>query len=61
MVLGVGLRFAVSTQLEVHATCRYSDYESQCFLGRLSDGTVREIFTSDPTLQEVGIGMRWSW
>ncbi|HSO81922.1 hypothetical protein [Thiocapsa sp.] len=55
------MRFAVSTQLEVHATCRYSDYESQCFLGRLSDGTVREIFTSDPTLQEVGIGMRWSW
>lgn len=60
-VLGVGMRYALTPRLGIHATYRYSDYQSHDFLGRLSDGSVREIFTSDPSTQDIGVGFRWLW
>ncbi|MBK1645715.1 hypothetical protein CKO25_13860 [Thiocapsa imhoffii] len=60
-VLGLGMRYALTPQLDIHATYRYAGYPSYQFVGRLGNGEVRELFEIDQSTQDIGVGMRWSW
>ncbi|WPL16614.1 Opacity protein [Thiorhodovibrio winogradskyi] len=60
-VLGLGLRWKLNSQLDMHASYRYTAYERQHFTGRVLSGFGSESFTDSPITSDIALGFRWLW